>query len=426
MPATLARSSPLPAPWPIDASRRVERARLRAESPCGPPTVQQLMDDSHEELTRFADVLSELRAAVTLRGSDGQAVSLTQSVADAAAQAGAQSLTAPILGPEGAQLAILELTLNTGILAETSRRLLLALLQSTARLVSERSFRRRFAAYWVLAALRSRAPRQSMLLAIDGEQSVVGLDSQARQVLNSFGRAPMPAPTAREIFPLAMAPLQRRHRETLLCLRSALDDALWAVLITPPDLGVQPESCGARASLHSRPRLDGLNLSGLREETRECGGFPKEVLQIIEDYVEGHLEGQLHLNALARSLNVSVSHFGRAFRKSTGLTPHTYVLHRRLHRAQELLTRTDLSLADIALATGFADQSHFSRRFHQLVGATPRTFRTERQRNAGGSSAQASRLGPVASSVGHTTGHLRLQRNAKREDRSTVLIRPCP
>jgi AraC family transcriptional regulator len=53
------------------------------------------------------------------------------------------------------------------------------------------------------------------------------------------------------------------------------------------------------------------------------------------------------------------------------------VMRRRLLRAQELLASTELPLIDIALATGFADQSHFSRRFHQMMGVPPRAFRLQ-------------------------------------------------
>src|ERR1700691_2367557 len=65
----------------------------------------------------------------------------------------------------------------------------------------------------------------------------------------------------------------------------------------------------------------------------------------------------------------------RSFRSSVGLAPHAYVMRRRILRAQELLASTELPLADIAIATGFADQSHFCRRFRDMTGVPPRTFR---------------------------------------------------
>jgi transcriptional regulator GlxA family with amidase domain len=74
---------------------------------------------------------------------------------------------------------------------------------------------------------------------------------------------------------------------------------------------------------------------------------------------------------------MSTSHFSRSFRNSLGLPPHGYVMHRRLLRAQEMLVQTDLAMAQIALTTGFSDQSHFCRRFHEFSGLSPRAFRAQ-------------------------------------------------
>jgi AraC-like DNA-binding protein len=64
-------------------------------------------------------------------------------------------------------------------------------------------------------------------------------------------------------------------------------------------------------------------------------------------------------------------HFARAFKQSEGVTPHGYLLERRV----ELLTGTNLSLSEIALASGFSDQSHLARHFRQRVGVSPSLFR---------------------------------------------------
>jgi AraC family transcriptional regulator len=101
------------------------------------------------------------------------------------------------------------------------------------------------------------------------------------------------------------------------------------------------------------------------------------MLRSIEEYIDLHLEKDLSVGELASHLEISTSYFARSFRSSVGLAPHAYVMRRRLLRAQELLASTELPLTDIALATGFADQSHFSRRFHQMTGIPPRTFRLQ-------------------------------------------------
>ena len=61
---------------------------------------------------------------------------------------------------------------------------------------------------------------------------------------------------------------------------------------------------------------------------------------------------------------------------ATGLSPHQYVIARRVERARELLNaRTDLSLAEVAACAGFSDQSQFCHHFKRLVGVTPGQFR---------------------------------------------------
>ena len=74
---------------------------------------------------------------------------------------------------------------------------------------------------------------------------------------------------------------------------------------------------------------------------------------------------------LAIDCGVSVSHFSRAFRQSTGLSPHQWLLKRRVDQAKSLLRDRTLSLSDVALSCGFGDQSHFTRVFTKLTGITP-------------------------------------------------------
>jgi transcriptional regulator GlxA family with amidase domain len=81
------------------------------------------------------------------------------------------------------------------------------------------------------------------------------------------------------------------------------------------------------------------------------------------------------LGDLAKACDLSVRQFTRAFRQSTGLAPHQWLVQRRLEKAKSLLKGTRLSLADVASDCGFADQSHFTRVFTNAVGATPGEWR---------------------------------------------------
>ena len=95
----------------------------------------------------------------------------------------------------------------------------------------------------------------------------------------------------------------------------------------------------------------------------------------MREYIEAHLEKTISIGALAGIVGLSKYYFARAFKQSEGLTPHDYLLQCRVRRAQELLANTDLPLSEIALASGFSDQSHFARRFRERLGVTPSSYR---------------------------------------------------
>lgn len=113
----------------------------------------------------------------------------------------------------------------------------------------------------------------------------------------------------------------------------------------------------------------------MRLPTRFRGGLPPRVLQRVREYIEANLESNVSLQDLATVAVLSTSHFIRAFRQSEGMTPHRYLLCRRVRRALGLLSETEMSLAEIGVASGFADQSHFCRQFRRFVGAPPSHYR---------------------------------------------------
>ena len=86
---------------------------------------------------------------------------------------------------------------------------------------------------------------------------------------------------------------------------------------------------------------------------------------------------------LAKTCDLSVSHFARAFKASFGVTCHRWLTERRVERAQELLASTRLSLEEIASQSGFADQPAFTRVFRQLVGVPPGLWRRENGKLSG-------------------------------------------
>jgi transcriptional regulator GlxA family with amidase domain len=125
-----------------------------------------------------------------------------------------------------------------------------------------------------------------------------------------------------------------------------------------------------------QPRLDLLDdLRRRFTPEPQRGGLSPAVLRRVKDHIEAHLDNNLALETLAALAGLSVHHFARSFRQSAGMSPHRYILQRRIKRASELLTNTDIPLAEIALAVGFSDASHFSRSFLDHVGLAPSEFR---------------------------------------------------
>lgn len=105
---------------------------------------------------------------------------------------------------------------------------------------------------------------------------------------------------------------------------------------------------------------------------RARSAMPERALASIRDFVNANLDEPIDVDALARIAGLSRFHFSRIFTRSVGVTPHRYVVQARLKRARELLREGRLSLAQVAVETGFADQSHLSRWIRRIHGITTR------------------------------------------------------
>lgn len=90
-----------------------------------------------------------------------------------------------------------------------------------------------------------------------------------------------------------------------------------------------------------------------------------------KELLAANITGSIALADLAKACELSIRHFTRAFRGSTGLSPHGWLLQLRIEKAKHLLMSSRRMLADIALECGFADQSHFTRAFQRSVGSSP-------------------------------------------------------
>ncbi|AFZ28698.1 transcriptional regulator, AraC family [Gloeocapsa sp. PCC 7428] len=103
-------------------------------------------------------------------------------------------------------------------------------------------------------------------------------------------------------------------------------------------------------------------------------GLSLAKLVLIKDYINEHLHQNLTLTEIAAIAQMSPYHFLRLFKQSIGVTPHQYILQRRIDKAKYLLQHSKLSIAEIALCAGFCDQSHLTRCFKRMLGVTPKQF----------------------------------------------------
>jgi AraC family transcriptional regulator len=105
------------------------------------------------------------------------------------------------------------------------------------------------------------------------------------------------------------------------------------------------------------------------------GGLSPRTVRRISEYIDSNIEQCITVEVLANLASLSVSYFVRALKKSIGVTPHEYLMRRRVQLTIKLLSDTDMPLSEIAHAAGFVDHSHFARRFRQHVGMSPRNYR---------------------------------------------------
>ncbi|MBR1219076.1 helix-turn-helix transcriptional regulator [Bradyrhizobium sp. U87765 SZCCT0131] len=110
-----------------------------------------------------------------------------------------------------------------------------------------------------------------------------------------------------------------------------------------------------------------------RTETK--GGLSAAQLRRAEELLADNCSGDLLLADVARECGLSRQYFTKAFKTTTGVTPHRWLQRYRIESAKALLRDTKLPLVDIAIRCGFADQSHFTRVFSAHAGASPAAWR---------------------------------------------------
>lgn len=113
----------------------------------------------------------------------------------------------------------------------------------------------------------------------------------------------------------------------------------------------------SKAQLHKPPKVIGLTAAQLR---------------IVCEFIDANYQREISLAELAGSINFSLNHFLRQFKRSLGVTPHHYLIQVRVEHALQLLEQGKLTVAEVAAQVGFYDQSHLAHHFKQHYGVSPK------------------------------------------------------
>jgi AraC-like DNA-binding protein len=220
-----------------------------------------------------------------------------------------------------------------------------------------------------------------MLLAVDDDQRVVDADRHARTWLLRQHKRIEDGVGLWSAFEPALMLFRHRNRGDVAAMLMPIGASEpWAALVTPPMGASAGWGPSELARCHSRPRIDLIRDD--RQFARPVparGGLPTRTLRRVKDYIEENLDKNLQVATLADAAGYSAFHFARAFKESEGMTPHDYLIQRRIERAQALLTKTELSVSEVARASGFSDQSHLARHFRQQLGLSPSTLRRQKK-----------------------------------------------
>lgn len=161
------------------------------------------------------------------------------------------------------------------------------------------------------------------------------------------------------------------------------DDRIWPLVklladaVNDPDPSTQLYGDGLAAAIMARLLADPAQADPSQSATDGNGLVPWKLRRVV-DYLEARLPERVDLANLAALAGLSQSHFSRAFKASTGMSPYRWQLDARIRRAQALLIDPRASLDQVAEATGFADAVHFGRTFRKLTGAAPGAWRRDR------------------------------------------------
>jgi len=154
-----------------------------------------------------------------------------------------------------------------------------------------------------------------------------------------------------------------------------------ASLLTTATVALDTDCREAKRCIQRAAVLLGIELSpgGDGAAVRSClrGGLAPWQAKRLRSHIEDKLDSRIRVTDLAGVVRLSTSHFFRAFSKTFGESPLTYIMRRRIRRAQQLMLTSRLRLSQVALECGMCDQAHLSRAFRRIVGTNPNSWRRQ-------------------------------------------------
>ena len=143
------------------------------------------------------------------------------------------------------------------------------------------------------------------------------------------------------------------------------------------------DSNGLSGRLYAESLANVLAVHLLRYYTNEDvrpalvhGGLSGFKLRQVMSFIADNYVREIKLAELAQVAGMSSFHFAREFKRSTGTSPHQYLIKYRVERAKAFLSDRDLPLTEVGLRSGFSHQSHFTRLFRKVTGTTPKSYRS--------------------------------------------------
>jgi AraC family transcriptional regulator len=131
----------------------------------------------------------------------------------------------------------------------------------------------------------------------------------------------------------------------------------------------------AKASCLLRGAIDRPPVSACHDAMRR--GLLDWQTRRVRDHIEAHIGVRIRVSDLSAIVRRSEAHFTRAFKRSFGQTPHSYLMGRRLEQVSHLMLASDASISDIAAACGFNDQAHLCKHFRRRYGKSPAAWRRD-------------------------------------------------